>query len=108
MKTGLEEARRDVPERLRAARQLLPQVEALVAGAADVAAWVREGDALVADEAVQLRAGLSAGADGAPSLAAIDLLLERHRVRHPLPSPSSSFEPCLVLHRVSLQLLSCR
>ena len=83
MKTGLLDARRDVPERLRAVRQVLPQVESLAAGVADVATWVREGDALLDGEKAQLRAGLTAGADEAPSLAAIELLLERHRVRSP-------------------------
>ena len=85
MKIGLVDARRDVPERLCAVRQVLPQVESLAAGVADVAAWVREGDALLDGETAQLRAGLTAGADGAPSLAAIELLLERHRVRSPYP-----------------------
>ena len=80
------EAQRDVPERLRAVRQVLPQVESLAAGVADVAAWVREGDALLDGEAAQLSAGLTAGADGAPSLAAIELLIERHRVRSPYPN----------------------
>lgn len=91
------DARKDVPERLRAVRQLLPQVESLSAGVEDVASWVREGDALLADQVAQLRAGLTAGADGAPSLAAIELLLERHRVRH-TPSVCTVYTFCTVLY----------
>lgn len=91
------DARKDVPERLRAVRQLLPQIESLSAGVEDVASWVREGDALLADQVAQLRAGLTAGADGAPSLAAIELLLERHRVRH-TPSVCTVYTFCTVLY----------